>query len=88
MNRLALISGSIAVLAIAVSCTTNPSYIERRLPLPSEPSVPPIRMQIGEKMTIGIARDITIRDYLLRDYTEQLKIIIKSTWRNDNDNDN
>ena len=88
MNRLALISGLIAALSLVISCASEPIYMERRLPLPSEPQVPPIRMQIGEKLTVGVARDITIRDYLLRDYTEQLKIIIKSTWDNDNDNDN
>lgn len=88
MNKLALISGSIAVISLVMACTSDPVYIERRLPLPLEPSVPPIRMQIGDKLTVGVARDITIRDYLLQDYIARLRIIIKSTWEHGNVDDN
>lgn len=79
MNKIALISASFSVIVLIASCAVDPVYIERRLPLPTEPQYPPIHMKIGEQLTTNVARDITIRDFLLHDYIAKLKMIIKST---------
>lgn len=80
MKRIAIIISSFAALTLIAACVTETVYVDRRLPLPTEPQYPPIRMKIGEPLTEGIARDVTIRDFLLHDYISKLKTVIKSTW--------
>ena len=78
-NFLMLWAGTIFV-SLVVACTSNPVYIQNRLPLPDSPTLPPVDIAIGQPLTKEVARDITVRDRLHLGYEADLREVIKSTW--------
>ena len=73
------------VVSLIVACTGDPTTIARRLPLPAAPILPSINLplcqsQQTECVARGTAKDMVVRDTLLKGTIKEMSETIKSTW--------
>ena len=71
--------------SLTFACASDPTIIARRLPLPAAPILPSINLplcqsQQTECVARGTAKDMVVRDALLKGTIKEMSETIKSTW--------
>ena len=85
MNRLVKTISVAVFVSLAVACAQDAVFIQRRLPLPGTLNLPKIGLPICGKDQIECvkketAKDIIVRDAMLKGQIKEMKMTIKSTW--------